>query len=247
MEQESKDKSGSLRSKPLQRISARLLGPPSSEPSTAGPARAKRCGCLSAASSAPPLDGPRSAGDRCAAPARGRRRVLVTFLFARKKSNAHEPSRSHRHGSERQPCDRHRLNALIASNTHPAIMLVPRSAPSASATATRHRPPGCRKTATRPAAARTAPGARSPLRTRAKRHQHRAMRERIQCRHVQVLLRQRVGHTVRCVGGQADRGRRQQRTKAGQQGRLTCATFQVEHGGSLHSALSGRQMKNAPQ
>lgn len=70
---------------------------------------------------------------------------------------------------------------------------------------------------------------------RPQRHQHRAMRERIQRCQVQVLLRQRVGYAVRCVGRQADRGSGQQRTHAGQQGRLTRATFKVEHEGSLRS------------
>jgi hypothetical protein len=137
----------------------------------------------------------------------------------------------------------HRLNALIASNTHPAIMLVPPI--GAIRVGHCHSAPPTRlpETAARPAAARTAPGARSPLRARPERHQHRTMRERIQRRHVQMLLRQRVGHTVRCIGGQADRGGGQQRTQAGQQGRLTCATFQIEHEGSLRSALAGRQMK----
>ncbi len=59
------------------------LGPPYSEPSIAGESGAKRRRCLSEASSAPSPDSPRSAGCRCAAPARGRRRVsLVTFLMA---------------------------------------------------------------------------------------------------------------------------------------------------------------------
>ncbi|MDH6332623.1 hypothetical protein M2299_003481, partial [Stenotrophomonas sp. 1278] len=63
----------------------RLSGPPCSEPSTAGPARAKRRGCLSAASSAPPLGGPRSTGHRRAALARGWRRVSLVTFFARAK------------------------------------------------------------------------------------------------------------------------------------------------------------------
>src|SRR2546427_10218438 len=46
------------------------LGPPFSEPSIAGESGAKRRGCLSAASSAPSPDSPRSAGHRRAAPAR---------------------------------------------------------------------------------------------------------------------------------------------------------------------------------
>ncbi len=63
----------------------RLSGPPCSEPSTAGPTRAKRRGCLSAASSAPPLGGPRSTGHRRAALARGWRRVSLVTFFARAK------------------------------------------------------------------------------------------------------------------------------------------------------------------
>jgi len=77
-----------------------LIFPPCSEPSTGGPARAKRRGCLSAASSAPSLDGPRSAGYRRAAPARGWRSVsLVTFLMA--------------HIHVRHPAGRLRRSALL--------------------------------------------------------------------------------------------------------------------------------------
>ena len=61
------------------------LGPPYREPSIAGESGAKRRRCLSAASSAPSPDSPRSAGYRCAAPARGQRRVSLVTFFARAK------------------------------------------------------------------------------------------------------------------------------------------------------------------
>jgi len=64
-----------------------LLSPPSSEPSTAGPARAKRRGCLSAASSAPSLAGPRSTGHRRAqhVGSRPAERFFWLLFFARKE------------------------------------------------------------------------------------------------------------------------------------------------------------------
>jgi len=62
-----------------------ISGPPCSEPSIAGESGAQRRRCLSAASSAPSPDSPRSAGHRCAAPARGWRRVSLVTFFARAK------------------------------------------------------------------------------------------------------------------------------------------------------------------
>jgi len=54
-----------------------ISGPPCSEPSIAGESGAQRRRCLSAASSAPSPDSPRSAGHRCAAPAR----ILAACFF----------------------------------------------------------------------------------------------------------------------------------------------------------------------
>jgi len=68
------------------------LSPPSSEPSTAGPARAKRRGCLSAASSAPSLGGPRSAGHRRAQHVGSRPAACFFgyFLCTSKESDKHD-------------------------------------------------------------------------------------------------------------------------------------------------------------
>lgn len=68
-------------------VRSRLLSPPCSEPSTAGESGAKRRGCPSEASSAPSPDSPRSAGHRCAAPARGWRSVSLVTFFSRKESD----------------------------------------------------------------------------------------------------------------------------------------------------------------
>ena len=56
-----------------------------SEPSIAGESGAKRRRCLSAASSAPSPDSPRSAGNRRVATARGWRSVSLVTFFARAK------------------------------------------------------------------------------------------------------------------------------------------------------------------
>ena len=75
------------------------LGPPYSEPSIAGESGAKRRRCLSAASSAPSPDSPRSAGYRRVATARGWRSVSLVTFFARKESDT--PPRSRKRISRR--------------------------------------------------------------------------------------------------------------------------------------------------
>ncbi len=64
-----------------------------SEPSIAGESGAKRRRCLSAASSAPSPDSPRSAGNRRVATARGWRSVSLVTFFARKESDTPPRSR----------------------------------------------------------------------------------------------------------------------------------------------------------
>jgi hypothetical protein len=70
-----------------------------SEPSIAGESGAKRRRCLSAASSAPSPDSPRSAGYRRVATARGWRSVSLVTFFARKESD--NPPRSRKRISGR--------------------------------------------------------------------------------------------------------------------------------------------------
>ncbi len=62
-----------------------IFRPALSEPSIAGESGAKRRRCLSAASSAPSPDSPRSAGHRRVATARGRRRVSFGYFSFRAK------------------------------------------------------------------------------------------------------------------------------------------------------------------
>ncbi len=81
-----------------------------SEPSTAGPARAKRCGCLSAASSRAVLDGPRRRAPACKhAGSRPAERFFGYFLCAQSDT---PPRNDPPGGARRYQCGGARLHLL---------------------------------------------------------------------------------------------------------------------------------------
>ncbi len=123
------------------------VGSALSEPSIAGESGAKRRRCLSAASSAPSPDSPRSAGNRCVATARGWRSVSLVTFFARKESDT--PPRSRKRLSVRANENGTLAGAVSMSrftrNLRTSRRTPPRSQCSPAPSAATRPPSGCRQ------------------------------------------------------------------------------------------------------
>ncbi len=117
-----------------------------SEPSIAGESGAKRRRCLSAASSAPSPDSPRSTGNRRVATARGWRSVSLVTFFARKESDT--PPRSRKRLSVRANENGTLAGAVsmnrFTRNLRTSRRTPPRSQRSPAPSATTRPPSGCR-------------------------------------------------------------------------------------------------------
>ncbi len=117
-----------------------------SEPSIAGESGAKRRRCLSAASSAPSPDSPRSAGNRRVATARGWRSVSLVTFFARKESDT--PPRSRKRLSVRANENGTFAGAVsmnrVTRNLRTSRRTPPRSQCSPAPSAATRPPSGCR-------------------------------------------------------------------------------------------------------